>query len=503
MMEQLFDHLALGFSISFSFQNLLLCLLGCLVGTLIGVLPGIGPLATIAILLPLTYSVDPVGALIMLAGIYYGAQYGGSTAAILVNMPGEASSVVTTLDGHAMAKDGRAGKALGIAAIGSFIAGTFGVLVVAALATPLAAIALSFTAAHFFALMVLGLTLAVVLAGGSLLKAGCMLVIGVTMALVGADPLTAEPRLTFGLQTLYDRFDLGIVAMGLFGIAEILRNLELQHKRPAITPVVGKLLPDRKDFRQSAGAIGRGSVLGAILGILPGNGVILSSFASYALEKRIAKDPSRFGKGAIEGVAGPEAANNAGAQTAFVPLLTMGLPATATMALMAGAMTLHGVLPGPQMMDQHPDTFWGVVTSMWLGNAMLVIINLPLIGIWVRLLRVPYRLLFPAIVFVCCVGIFSVGLQPAHVIQVAIFGLAGYLLSKLRLEAAPLLLGLVLGSLLENNLRRGLVLARGDVIAFLSDPLTLSLLALSIVIIVTAILPAVAQRRVEIPAVDD
>jgi len=503
MMEQLFDHLALGFSISFSFQNLLLCLLGCLVGTLIGVLPGIGPLATIAILLPLTYSVDPVGALIMLAGIYYGAQYGGSTAAILVNMPGEASSVVTTLDGHAMAKDGRAGKALGIAAIGSFIAGTFGVLVVAALATPLAAIALSFTAAHFFALMVLGLTLAVVLAGGSLLKAGCMLVIGVTMALVGADPLTAEPRLTFGLQTLYDRFDLGIVAMGLFGIAEILRNLELQHKRPAITPVVGKLLPDRKDFRQSAGAIGRGSVLGAILGILPGNGVILSSFASYALEKRIAKDPSRFGKGAIEGVAGPESANNAGAQTAFVPLLTMGLPATATMALMAGAMTLHGVLPGPQMMDQHPDTFWGVVTSMWLGNAMLVIINLPLIGIWVRLLRVPYRLLFPAIVFVCCVGIFSVGLQPAHVIQVAIFGLAGYLLSKLRLEAAPLLLGLVLGSLLENNLRRGLVLARGDVIAFLSDPLTLSLLALSIVIIVTAILPAVAQRRVEIPAVDD
>lgn len=502
-MEQLFDHLALGFSISFSFQNLLLCLLGCLVGTLIGVLPGIGPLATIAILLPLTYSVDPVGALIMLAGIYYGAQYGGSTAAILVNMPGEASSVVTTLDGHAMAKDGRAGKALGIAAIGSFIAGTFGVLVVATLATPLAAIALSFTAAHFFALMVLGLTLAVVLAGGSLLKAGCMLVIGVTMALVGADPLTAEPRLTFGLQTLYDRFDLGIVAMGLFGIAEILRNLELQHKRPAITPVVGKLLPDRKDFRQSAGAIGRGSVLGAILGILPGNGVILSSFASYALEKRIAKDPSRFGKGAIEGVAGPEAANNAGAQTAFVPLLTMGLPATATMALMAGAMTLHGVLPGPQMMDQHPDTFWGVVTSMWLGNAMLVIINLPLIGIWVRLLRVPYRLLFPAIVFVCCVGIFSVGLQPAHVIQVAIFGLAGYLLSKLRLEAAPLLLGLVLGSLLENNLRRGLVLARGDVIAFLSDPLTLSLLALSIVIIVTAILPAVAQRRVEIPAVDD
>ncbi|WP_173932665.1 tripartite tricarboxylate transporter permease [Chelativorans sp. Marseille-P2723] len=503
MTGQLLDHLALGFSVSFSLQNLLLCLLGCLVGTLIGVLPGIGPLATIAILLPITYNVDPVGALIMLAGIYYGAQYGGSTTAILVNMPGEASSVVTTLDGHAMAKEGRAGKALGIAAIGSFIAGTFGVLVVAALATPLAGIALSFTASNYFALMVLGLTLAVVLAGGSLIKASCMLIIGVTMALVGADPLTAEPRLTFGLQTLYDRVELGIVAMGLFGIAEILRNLELREARPTITPVVGRLLPDRDDFRQSAGAIGRGSLLGSILGILPGNGVILASFASYALEKRLAKDPSRFGKGAIEGVAGPESANNSGAQTAFVPLLTLGLPATATMALMAGAMMLHGVLPGPQMMDMHPEMFWGVVTSMWLGNAMLVIINLPLIGIWVKLLRVPYRLLFPAIVFVCCTGIFSVGLQPADVIQVGIFGLAGYLLSKLKLEAAPLLLGLVLGSLLENNLRRGLVLARGDFVPFLSDPLTLVLLALSMIIVITAVLPAVAHRREEIPAADD
>jgi len=503
MTGALLDHLALGFAVSFSLQNLLLCLIGCLVGTLIGVLPGIGPLATMAILLPVTYHTEPVGSLIMLAGIYYGAQYGGSTAAILVNMPGEASSVVTTLDGHAMARQGRAGKALGIAAIGSFIAGSFGVLVVAALAMPLAGIALSFDAGNYFALMVTGLTLAVVLAGGSLLKAGCMLIIGVTMALVGADPLTAEPRLTFGLAVLYDRFDLAIVTMGLFGIAEILRNLELREARPSVTPVVGRLLPDRRDLRQSAGPIARGSLLGSILGILPGNGVILAPFASYALEKRLARDPSRFGRGAIEGVAGPESANNSGAQTAFIPLLTLGLPSTATMALMGGAMTLHGILPGPQMIERNPDMFWGVVTSMWLGNMMLVVINLPMIGLWVRFLQVPYRLLFPTIVLVCCIGIFSVASQPTDVIQIAVFGLLGYLFTKLRLEPAPLLLGLVLGALLENNLRRGLVLSRGDVVQFVSDPLTLALLAFALVVLVTAVVPAVSRRREDMPATDD
>jgi putative tricarboxylic transport membrane protein len=503
MMAELLGHLALGFSVSFTLQNVILCLIGCLVGTLVGVLPGIGPLATMAILLPITYKTDPVGSLIMLAGIYYGAQYGGSTTAILVNMPGEASSVVTTLDGHAMAKQGRAGKALGIAAIGSFIAGTFGVLVVAALAIPLARMALSFDAGNYFALMVMGLTLAAVLAGGSLLKALCMVVIGATMALVGADPLTAEPRLTFGMPVLYDGISIAIVAMGLFGIADILRNLESRGARATVVPVIGGLLPDGKDFRQSAGPIARGSLLGSILGVLPGNGVILAPFASYALEKRLARDPSRFGKGAIEGVAGPESANNSAAQTAFVPLLTLGLPATATMALMAGAMALHGVLPGPQVIERHPDMFWGVVTSMWLGNAMLVIINLPLIGIWVRFLKVPYRLLFPIVVLVCCIGIFSVGSRPEDVMQIGVFGLLGYLFFKLRLEPAPLLLGLVLGALLENNLRRGLVLSRGDVILFLSDPLTLALLASALVVLLTTIVPSVARRREKIAAADD
>jgi putative tricarboxylic transport membrane protein len=502
-MIALLDHLALGFSVSFTLENLFLCLTGCLVGTLIGVLPGIGPLATMAILLPITYSFEPVGSLIMLAGIYYGAQYGGSTTAILVNMPGEASSVVTTLDGHAMARQGRAGKALGIAAIASFIAGTFGTLVIAALAIPLAAMALSFDAGNYFALMVLGLTLAIVLAGGSLLKAACMLIIGVVLALVGADPLTAEPRLTFNNPVLYDGISIAIIAMGLFGIAEILRNLEMREARPEVKAVVGRLLPDWNDIRQSAGPIGRGSLLGSLLGVLPGNGVILAPFASYALEKRLAKDPSRFGKGAIEGVAGPEAANNSGAQSAFIPLLTLGLPATATMALMGGAMTLHGVLPGPQIIEMHPDLFWGMITSMWIGNFMLVIINLPLIGVWVRFLQVPYRLLFPTVILICCIGIYSIGSQPTDVLQVGIFGLLGYLFFKLGLEPAPLLLGLVLGGLLEDNLRRGLVLSRGDVVLFLSQPLTLALLGLAAIILVMAVVPAVAKRREVIPVADD
>ncbi|HEV7277171.1 MAG TPA: tripartite tricarboxylate transporter permease [Devosiaceae bacterium] len=494
-MSALFDNLALGFSVSFSFQNVFLCFIGALLGTLIGVLPGVGPLATIAILLPITYNVDPVGSLIMLAGIYYGAQYGGSTTAILVNMPGEASSVVTTLDGHAMALDGRAGKALGIAAIGSLIAGSFGVLVLAGLAVPLSQVALSFSASHYFALMVLGLTLAIVLASGSLLKALCMLLIGLAMALAGADPISGQARLTFNLPVLYDGFSIAIVAMAIFGIAEILRNLELTEGRPAIKPLVGRLLPDRRDLKQCAAPIARGTFLGSALGLLPGNGVILSSFASYALEKRLAADPSRFGKGAIEGVAGPESANNAAAQSAFIPLLTLGLPATATMAIMAGAMTLHGVSPGPQVITAHPDLFWGVVTSMWLGNLMLVIINLPLIGLWVKFLRVPYRLLFPTIVLICCIGMFSVNSQPSDVVQIAVFGALGYLFFKLRLEPTPLLLGFVLGSLLENNLRRGLVLARGDIGLFLSDPVTLALLAGALAILVTSSLPSISKRR--------
>ncbi len=494
-MAELIDHLALGFSVVLSFQNVLLCLIGALVGTLIGVLPGIGPLATIAILMPLTYNAEPVGSLIMLAGIYYGAQYGGSTTAILVNMPGESSSVVTALDGHAMARQGRAGKALGIAAIGSFVAGTFATLVVAAIAIPLSELALSFTAGNYFALMVLGLALAIVLNGGSVLKGFCMLLIGVVMALVGADPVTGEPRLTFSSDVLYDGFDVAIVAMGLFGIAEILRNLETPEARPFVGGIVGGLLPDRKDLRESGGAIVRGSLLGSIVGIIPGNGATLSSFASYVMEKRISRTPEKFGKGAIQGVAGPESANNAAAQTTFVPLLTLGLPSTATMALIGGAMTLHGVVPGPQVIELRPDLFWGVVTSMWIGNLMLVIINLPLIGIWVKFLKVPYHLLFPMIVLICCLGIYSVESQPSDVVQVALFGFVGYVLYKLRFEPAPVLLGLVLGGILEDNLQRGLILSRGNVWTFLSEPLTLTLLGTAAVIVASALVPSINRNR--------
>lgn len=494
-MTDLFQHLYLGFSVVLSVQNIMLCLVGCLVGTLIGVLPGIGPLATIAILLPITYSAEPIGSLIMLAGIYYGSQYGGSTTAILVNMPGESSSVVTTLDGHAMARQGRAGKALGIAAIGSFIAGTFATLVVAAVAVPLSKLALGFTAGNYFALMILGLSLAIVLAGGSVLKGFCMLIIGVTMAMVGADQITGVARLTFGSTVLYDGFGIAIIAMGMFGIAEILRNLETPGHRPFAGDVVDGLLPNRQDMKEAAGAIGRGSLLGAIVGIIPGNGATLSSFASYVMEKRLARNPEKFGKGAIQGVAGPESANNAAAQTTFVPLLTLGLPSTATMALVGGAMTLHGVVPGPQVIDLHPDLFWGVVTSMWIGNLMLVIINLPLIGIWVKFLKVPYRLLFPMIVLICCVGIYSVNSRPSDVLQVAVFGVVGYVLYKLRFEPAPLLLGLVLGGMLEDNLRRGLILSRGDLGQFLGDPLTMALMVLAAVVLGSALLPNLNRRR--------
>jgi len=491
----LFHNLYVGFAAILSVQNIFLCFVGCLLGTLIGVLPGIGPLATIAILMPLTYNAEPIGSLIMLAGIYYGSQYGGSTTAILVNMPGETSSLVTTFDGHAMARQGRAGKALGIAAIGSFIAGTFATFVIAGTAIPLSKLALSFTAGNYFALMVLGLSLAIVLAGGSVIKAICTLIIGVLMALVGADQITAEPRLTYGLSVFYDGFDIAIVSMGLFGIAEILRNLETPEQKPFVGDVIGGLLPDRKDMKESAGAIARGSVLGSIIGIIPGNGATLSSFVSYALEKALSKHPERFGKGAIEGVAGPESANNAAAQTTFIPLLTLGLPSTAVMALVGGAMTLHGVVPGPQVITKHPDLFWGVVTSMWIGNLMLVIINLPLIGMWVKFLKVPYHLLFPMIVLFCCLGIYSVNSRPSDVLEVAAFGAVGYIFFKLRFELAPLLLGLVLGSMLEDNLRRGLILSNGNVWTFLSEPLTLALLTAALLALGTALVPSISKGR--------
>src|ERR671930_597644 len=463
-------NLGLGFATALSPLNLALCFLGCLVGTLIGVLPGVGPIATIAMLLPLTFKVAPTGALIMLAGIYYGAQYGGSTTAILVNIPGEATSVVTALDGHAMARKGQAGIALGIAAIASFFAGTVATLVIAGICAPLTKLALLFGPAEYFGLMVLGLALAVVLARGSVLKTGIMGVFGPLLATVGQDLETGEERLTLGIAELSDGIDFAVLAMGVFGIAEILRNLENPEARAVVRGHIGRLLPSRADLRRAFGPIVRATGLGSVLGILPGNGAVLAPFASYTLEKKLAKDPSRFGRGAIEGVAGPEAANNAGAQTAFIPLLTLGIPPNAVMALMVGAMTIHGIVPGPKVMTKQPELFWGMIASMWLGNLMLVVINLPLVGLWVSLLRVPYRLLYPSIIVFCCIGIYSINNSPTDVMIAAIFGVIGYWFVKHDFEPAPMLLGFVLGPLMEENLRRAMLIARRAVILFACSP---------------------------------
>jgi len=496
-MGDLLGNLALGFSTALSIQNILLCFTGCLVGTLIGVLPGVGPIATIAMLLPLTFKVDPTGALIMLAGIYYGAQYGGSTTAILVNIPGEATSVVTVLDGHQMAKQGRAGVALGTAAIGSFIAGSVATVFIAALGKPLTELALLFGPAEYFSLMVLGLAFAVVLARGSVLKAVAVIFLGLLLSTVGTDLETGEERLTFGIPDLADGIDFAVLAMGIFGFAEILRNLENPETRDVVRGAIGRLLPSKEDLKRSLAPIARGTGLGAILGILPGNGAVLGPFASYTLEKKIAKDPSRFGKGAIEGVAGPEAANNAGAQTAFIPLLTLGIPPNAVMALMVGAMTIHGVIPGPQVMTKNPSLFWGMIASMWIGNLMLLIINLPLVGLWVRLLKVPYRLMFPAILLFCCIGIYSINNNPGDVIMTAFFGLAGYALYKFGFEPAPLLLGFVLGKLMEETFRQAMVISRGSFMTFVERPLSGALLAITAAILVIAVLPNVRKRREE------
>ena len=497
-MSELIANLAHGMGVALSLQNIGLCFIGCLVGTLIGVLPGVGPIATIAMLLPITFGLDPVGALIMLAGIYYGAQYGGSTTAILVNIPGEATAVVTTLDGHQMARQGRAGIALGIAAIGSFFAGTVATLLIAALAVPLTGLALIFGPAEYFSLMVMGLVFAVVLASGSIVKAIGMIVLGVLLSCIGTDIDSGQARMTLGLPFLTDGIDFSVLAMGLFGIAEILRNLDHTEQRAVVQAKIGRLLPGIAELRQSALPILRGTGLGAVLGILPGNGAVLGPFASYALEKRVAKDPSRFGRGAIEGVAGPESANNAGAQTSFIPLLTLGIPPNAVMALMVGAMTIHGIVPGPQVITRHADLFWGMIASMWIGNLMLLIINLPLVGLWVRLLKVPYRLMFPTILIFCCVGIYSINSQPTDILLIGLFGLVGYVFIKFGFEPAPLLLGFVLGDLLEENLRRALTLSHGDISVLVTRPISAGLLALSVVVLALALLPSVQKERDEV-----
>ncbi len=494
----LINNLALGFSVAFSPWNILFCFVGCMIGTLIGVLPGVGPIATIAMLLPLTFKFEPAGALIMLAGIYYGAQYGGSTTAILVNIPGEATSVVTTLDGHQMAKKGRAGAALGIAALGSFFAGCVATVFIAAVGAPLTKLALLFGPTEYFSLMIMGLVFAVVLARGSVPKAVAMILLGLLLSTIGQDLETGSERLTFGISSLADGLDFAVLAMGVFGFAEILRNLDAPEARDVVKGQIGPLLPTLADIRQSIGSVLRGTAIGGILGILPGNGAVLGPFASYTLEKKIAKDPSRFGKGAIEGVAGPESANNAGAQTAFIPLLTLGIPPNAVMALMVGAMTIHGIIPGPQVIDKRPDLFWGMIASMWLGNLMLVIINLPLVGMWVKLLKVPYRLMFPAILIFCCIGIYSVNNNPDDVLFTAFFGLVGYLFIKLGFEPAPMLLGFVLGKLMEEYLRRAVLMSRGDWSVFATRPLSATLLIIAAILVVLAVMPSLSKKRDEV-----
>jgi putative tricarboxylic transport membrane protein len=495
-MELLAD-LQLGFGVALTLQNILYCFIGVLLGTLIGVLPGIGPVATIAMLLPATYTLPPVSALIMLAGIYYGAQYGGSTTAILVNIPGESSAVVTCLDGYAMARQGRAGPALAIAALGSFFAGTVSTLMLAMFAPPLAEIAFHFGPAEYFSLMVLGLIAAIVLARGSLIKAIAMIILGLLLGLVGADTNTGLFRFTFGLPQLADGIGFVVVAMGLFGFSEIIANLERRANREVVMAQIKSLMPTRADFAASWKAVLRGTGIGALLGILPGGGAVLGSFAAYTLEKKIAKDPSRFGKGAIEGVAAPESANNAGAQTSFIPLLTLGIPSNAVMALMVGAMTIHGITPGPQVMTERPELFWGMIASMWIGNLLLVILNLPLIGIWVKLLSVPYRLLYPAILLFCCIGVYSLNNSAVDVGLALFFGLLGYLFIKLDCEPAPLLLGFVLGPMMEDNLRRAMLLSRGNPGVFFTRPLSLALLLVALALLIVVVLPAVRKKREE------
>ena len=492
---ELLHNLMLGFGVAFTPENLFYALLGCLLGTLVGVLPGLGPVPTIAMLLPITYVLPPIAGLIMLAGIYYGAQYGGSTTAILVNLPGETSSVVTCLDGHAMAKNGRAGAALSIAALASFFAGSVATLLLAAFAPPLAEVAFKFGPAEYFSLMVLGLVGAVVLASGSLIKAICMILLGLLLGMVGTDVNSGVARFDFGVPELQDGIDFAIVAMGVFGFAEIMTNLEQKENRVDLSETIGPLYPNKQEFKEAWPAAVRGTALGSMLGILPGGGAVLSSFASYTLEKKLTRHPERFGKGHPAGVAGPEAANNAGAQTSFIPLLTLGIPGNAVMALMVGAMTIHNIQPGPQVMTSHPQLFWGLIASMWIGNLMLVILNLPLIGIWVKLLKVPYRILFPAILVFCTIGVYSLNYNTFDILTTATFGVVGYFWSKLKCEGAPLLLGLVLGPLMEENFRRALLLSRGHYSTFIERPLSASLLGVAAFLVVIVALPSIRKTR--------
>ncbi len=494
-LSDLGSNLALGFSVALTLENLFWCLVGVVVGTAIGVLPGVGPVATMALLLPVTYYLPAEGALIMLAGIYYGAQYGGSTTAILVNLPGESSSVVTCLDGYQMARQGRPGQALAIAAIGSFFAGTVATVLIAVAAPPLTRLALQFGPADYCSLMVLGLVTAVVMAHGSVIKALGMILLGLLLGIVGTDVQSGALRFTFGVDILFDGINFVPIAMGVFGLNEIMANLTNKQRRELLSSNIGTLMPSREDLRRSFGAMVRGTGLGSLLGILPGGGAVLASFAAYTLEKRISKTPEKFGTGMIEGVAAPESANNAAAQTSFIPMLTLGIPSNAVMAMMVGGMMIHGIIPGPQVMTEKPGLFWGMIASMWLGNLMLVVFNLPLVGIWVKMLMVPYRLLSIAILFFCCIGVYSLNNSAQEVLLIAVFGLVGYLFHKLDCEAAPMLLGFILGPMMETYLRRAMLLSRGDATVFVTSPLSLTFLVLSALLLLVVILPAVRRTR--------
>ena len=494
---EILSNLGLGFEAAFTLTNLMYCLLGVFIGTAVGVLPGLGPIATIAMLLPATFGLPPIAALIMLAGIYYGAQYGGSTTAILVNLPGESSSVVTAIDGYQMARQGHAGKALATAALGSFFAGSVATVVVACFAPPLADLALEFGPADYFSLMVLGLVAAVVLASGSLLNAVGMVIVGLLLGLIGTDVNSGQQRYTYDLPELADGISFVIVAMGMFGIGEIVRNLEHDEERHLLMKKVKGLMLDKADFKRILAPVLRGTLLGSALGILPGGGAMLASFASYSIEKKVSPNAKEFGKGAIEGVAAPEAANNAGAQTSFIPMLTLGIPSNPVMALMIGAMIIQGITPGPAVMTEKPDLFWGLIVSMWFGNLFLVVLNLPMIGLWVKMITVPYHRLFPAILLFCAIGVFSLNNAQFDVWLMALFGLFGYVSAKLDAEPAPMLLGFIIGPMLEEYLRRAMLLSHGDPMVFLNRPISATLLALAGLALAVVLSPALRKKREE------
>ena len=489
-------HILFGFEVALQPLNLVFCFLGVLIGTLVGVLPGLGPVAAISLLLPATFRAPPVASIIMLSGIYYGAMYGGSTTSILVNIPGEAASVVTCFDGYQMARRGRAGPALGMAAFASFISGTLGVVGLAFFAPPLAAVALQFGPPEYFSLMVLGLTVLTFLAGGSMLKSLMMACVGVTIGNIGLDLITAQPRFTFGLTVLLDGVGLVPLVMGLFGVSEVLLNVEEKlSQRDVFKTALKGLLPTLRDWKESMWPIIRGSVLGFFLGILPGGGAVISSFVSYGVEKKFSKHPEEFGKGAIAGVAGPESANNSATAGAFIPLLTLGLPSNAVMAILLGALMIYNMPPGPRLITSHPDLFWGAITSMYIGNAMLLILNLPLIGLWVKILKIPYPVLFPLILLFCLIGAYSLNNNPAEIGLMLFFGVLGYLMKKFKYDGASLVLAMVLGPLMDQSLRQSLLMSAGSGTIFFTRPICLAIFSIVAVVLLLPVLPLISGIR--------